>query len=77
MALGSYYDKLCDEDCKAEWEALSQEEKDKYGYEHDLMILLGKLIVEGDRKIDRAQERVNRENAPTPLTESEKNQVEG
>ena len=30
------YDKIFDDDCKAQWEALDQEEKDRYPYEKQL-----------------------------------------
>ena len=38
-------------ECKEQWEALSQEEKDRYGYEYDLMVLLEELVQGLDRKI--------------------------
>ena len=72
-----YYDKVCDDKCKAEWEALSQEEKDQYGYEHDLKVLLGKLVADCDHRISKAEEKANMENAPTPLSDTEKKQIEG
>mmetsp|Transcript_4261 Transcript_4261/g.7334 ORF Transcript_4261/g.7334 Transcript_4261/m.7334 type:complete len:326 (+) Transcript_4261:85-1062(+) len=75
--LGMYYDKVCDDKCKAEWEALSQEEKDQYGYEHDLKVLLGKLVADCDHRISKAEEKANMENAPTPLSDTEKEQIEG
>ena len=33
-----HYDKICDDDCQTQFAALPQEEKDKYGYEYDLMV---------------------------------------
>jgi len=74
--LGYDYTKVCDDECKAQWDALSQKEKDAYGYEHDLMVLLEKLVAEVDRKIARAHDRIDKENAPTPLTDDEKRMVE-
>jgi hypothetical protein len=49
-------------DCRNEWEALSQEDKDKYGYEYDLMRELERLVQEADRKIARTKERVEESN---------------
>jgi hypothetical protein len=37
--------------CKEQWDALTQEEKDKYGYEYDLYMLLDDLTRNLDRKI--------------------------
>ena len=74
--LGYDYTKVCDDECKAQWDAISQKEKDAYGYEHDLMVLLEKLVAEVDRKIARAHDRIDKENAPTPLTDDEKRMVE-
>ncbi|QDZ17718.1 Luc7-like protein [Chloropicon primus] len=70
------YDKTCDDECKEQWEALTQQEKDEYGYEYDLMVLLEKLVQEANRKIERAKDRVARENTPRPFTDSEKKQVD-
>ena len=44
--------------CKEQWEALSQAEKDKYGYEYDLMQKLAELVRECDRKVSRGRARV-------------------
>ena len=71
------YQKICDDQCKEEWEALPQEEKNKYGYEYELKVLLEKLVSDGDRRIARAHDRVSKENAPIPLTELEKQQIDG
>ena len=49
--------KVIDEGCKAEWDALSQEEKDKYGYEYDTWQFLEKLVVDVDRKIWKNRQR--------------------
>ena len=70
------YDKVCDDECKRQWEELPQREKDGYGYEHDLMVLLERLVQESDRRIQRGTERIEKENAPTPLTEEERAKVE-
>ena len=51
------------EGMRLRWEALPQEEKDKYGYERDLMDLLELLVDEQDRRIARMRDRYDRENA--------------
>ena len=43
---------------KAEWEALPQSVKDKYGYEHELLEHLGRLVDVCDRKITRGKARI-------------------
>ena len=45
------------------WDALPQEEKDRYGFERDLYELLSSLVEEHDRRIQRQKERYDRENA--------------
>eukprot|EP00462_Mataza_sp_D1_P013216 CAMPEP_0175161822 /NCGR_PEP_ID=MMETSP0087-20121206/24817_1 /TAXON_ID=136419 /ORGANISM="Unknown Unknown, Strain D1" /LENGTH=395 /DNA_ID=CAMNT_0016450277 /DNA_START=34 /DNA_END=1221 /DNA_ORIENTATION=+ len=50
-----------DEECKAEWDALSQDEKDKYGYEHDLMTKLQELVRSCDSTIEKNKARVAKE----------------
>ena len=55
------YDKVCDDECKRQWEELPQREKDGYGYEHDLMVLLERLVQESDRRIQRGTERIEKE----------------
>uniref|UniRef100_A0A7S0N5A5 Luc7-like protein n=1 Tax=Pyramimonas obovata TaxID=1411642 RepID=A0A7S0N5A5_9CHLO len=55
------YDKICDDDLKATWDALPQEEKDTYGYEYELMQLLEQLVRECDKRITRARERIQRD----------------
>jgi len=47
---------------KQEWDELSQEEKDKYGYEYDLKVELEKQVEEMDRKIKRTKERIEVQN---------------
>jgi len=55
---GDEYDKKVCEESKAQWEALSQEEKDKYGYEWELKVCLEKLVRDVDHKVRRGNERV-------------------
>ena len=52
------YDGVEDADCKAEWDALNQGEKDRYGYERDLLDFLSNLVSRVDRKISRSRERI-------------------
>lgn len=51
------------EGMRMRWEVLTQEEKDKYGYERELFDLLIMLVEEQDRRIARLRERYDRENA--------------
>ena len=37
------YDKIESPECKAKWDALTQQEKDSYGYEHETLIFLEDL----------------------------------
>jgi RNA-binding protein Luc7-like 2 len=45
------------EECKRQYEHLSQEEKDKYGYEHKLMQHLERLLQTCDRRVSRNKEK--------------------
>ena len=45
------------QEAKDQWDALSQSEKDKYGYEHDLYSFLGELVKSSDRQIARLKEQ--------------------
>eukprot|EP00967_Tisochrysis_lutea_P022825 scaffold26062_cov31-Tisochrysis_lutea.AAC.4 len=51
---------------RTEWEQLSQAEKDKYGYERELLELLQVLVEEQDRRISKLKERYDRENEALP-----------
>jgi RNA-binding protein Luc7-like 2 len=55
------YNKTPIEECKAQWDELSQEEKDKHGYEWDLYILLEQFVRDADRKVTRGKARVEAE----------------
>lgn len=55
------YDKVCDDELRASWDALPQEEKNGYGYEYDLWQLLEQLVRECDKRISRGNERINRD----------------
>lgn len=48
------------------WEELPQEEKDKYGYERQLLDFLQALVDEQDRRIAKTKERYDRENEALP-----------
>lgn len=52
------YDKEYDDDCKEAYQALPQSEKDKYGYEYELMMLLERLVVECDRRVKKHADRI-------------------
>lgn len=58
--LGSY-DKLLDDKMKAQWEETPQEEKDKYGYERDLLDFLSDLVADLDRRVARNKARIEQE----------------
>jgi len=42
---------ICEAAMKAEYDKLSQEEKNKYGYEYNLFVLLRRLVTDLDRRI--------------------------
>jgi len=50
-----------DDDCKATYEALPQLEKDKYGYEYDLMVLLERLVQQCDSRVKKHTDRIRSE----------------
>ena len=52
------YDKREDDAARAQWEALPQAEKDGYGYEHDLLALLERLVAQCNAKVQRNLRRV-------------------
>mmetsp|Transcript_39134 Transcript_39134/g.96324 ORF Transcript_39134/g.96324 Transcript_39134/m.96324 type:complete len:350 (+) Transcript_39134:42-1091(+) len=52
------WDKLQDEDAKAEWDALPQEKKDECGYEYELYKFLDQLITNLDRAIKRQKDKI-------------------
>ena len=49
---------VCDEACKAEYEALPQAEKDRLGWERDTFVLLGFLIKRCDDRVRNAREQL-------------------
>ena len=55
------YDKILDDKMRDEWNKLPQSEKDKYGYEYDLMSFLGRLVSDVDRKVRRGIARIESE----------------
>lgn len=55
------YEKEFDDDAKAQFQALSQEEKDKTGYEHELMVFLDRLVNQCDQKVKRHTDRIRQE----------------
>ena len=55
------FTRVQDDACRAEWEALTDEEKTAYGYERDLKRLLDRLVADCDARIQRAVERVAQE----------------
>jgi len=69
------WDKITDDDAKAEWDALPQEKKDEYGYEYELMRILEQLCSEMDRLIKRTREKVDNEK-PVQLGKESQAQVD-
>ena len=56
------WDKIQDEKCKEEWDALPQEKKDEYGYEFELMMKLQSMVYDLDKSISRNQDKLMQEN---------------
>lgn len=61
----------------AEWAALSQREKDRYGYEQELLTVLEKLVRDMNRKIERQKDRADKESAARELTPEDVTRLEG
>ena len=55
-----------DEATKRRWEALTQTQRDEYGFEKDLMLLLQKLVDEQDRRIAGASRKYDAANNAVP-----------
>ena len=55
------YDKEFDDDCVAEWNQLSQDEKDRYGYEYDLLAMLERLVGTCERRVKQHTSRIREE----------------
>jgi len=55
------YEKIKQEMFCSQWEELTQEQKDKYGYDRDLMDFLGDLLMDVDRNIERALSEIANE----------------
>lgn len=71
------YDKVYDDDCQAEFQALSQSERERYGYEYDTFRFLEHLCDKLDRTIQRHKQRVSGSTTEAvPLSEVQKAQVE-
>mmetsp|Transcript_13924 Transcript_13924/g.23078 ORF Transcript_13924/g.23078 Transcript_13924/m.23078 type:complete len:361 (+) Transcript_13924:66-1148(+) len=65
------------ESLKVQWEALPQEERDKYGYEYELMKFLDILVEEQDRRITKAKERYEAQNdLPPEIPPETKKQID-
>jgi RNA-binding protein Luc7-like 2 len=52
---------------KEEYDAISDKEKESFGYGRKLYRLLYELVQEMDKKIARSQERVDKENQPRTI----------
>lgn len=64
------------EELQAQWDQLSERDKERYGYERELLALLETLTRDMDRKIERQRDRADKESAPRPLTASDKARLE-
>ncbi|CAN0302771.1 unnamed protein product, partial [Ectocarpus sp. 12 AP-2014] len=60
-----------DPDVKAQWDKLSEDEKDKYGYERDLMTYLMDLVVTCDRRVEKNKERLRLEQGDDNVKDSQ------
>ncbi|KAL3138027.1 hypothetical protein ABBQ38_005261 [Trebouxia sp. C0009 RCD-2024] len=54
------------------WDQLSAKDKDRYGYERELMTLLNQLVRDMNRKIERQKERAILESSARPLSVEDK-----
>ncbi|EKX42349.1 hypothetical protein GUITHDRAFT_111624 [Guillardia theta CCMP2712] len=70
------WDKVQDEDAKAAWDVLPQEEKDKYGYEYELMRFLEQLVADLDKSIRRHQEKLKQEQSGKKFNLSKETQAQ-
>ncbi|KAK9844094.1 hypothetical protein WJX81_004357 [Elliptochloris bilobata] len=59
-----------------EWEAVSERDKAKYGYERDLLELLTQLARDMDRKIVRQKERAEQDNRPRALSADDREKLD-
>ncbi|CAM9837668.1 unnamed protein product, partial [Laminaria digitata] len=59
-----------DAEVKADWDKLSQDDKDKYGYERELMAYLADLVVACDRRVDKNKERLKLEQGDDTVKDS-------
>lgn len=66
------HDQLGMDKIQAEWDALTEAEKHKYGYEQRLLDLVEQLVKDMDRKIERQKERAVKESLPRMLTAADK-----
>mmetsp|Transcript_50221 Transcript_50221/g.113972 ORF Transcript_50221/g.113972 Transcript_50221/m.113972 type:complete len:325 (-) Transcript_50221:162-1136(-) len=55
------YNKIVDDDCRAEFQKLPQSEKDKYGYEYDLQVLLERQVQQCDARVKKHADRIKAE----------------
>lgn len=62
---------------KADYDALAEREKERYGYGRNLLRLLQRLVGDMDRKIEKAQERARLESMPKPLKPEQQAEVDG
>mmetsp|Transcript_19356 Transcript_19356/g.58498 ORF Transcript_19356/g.58498 Transcript_19356/m.58498 type:complete len:361 (-) Transcript_19356:1452-2534(-) len=70
------HDQLGMDEIQAEYDALSEREKQECGYERKLLELLETLVRDMDRKIERQKERAEKESQPRLLTAADKAKLE-
>ncbi|KAK9828557.1 hypothetical protein WJX72_000748 [[Myrmecia] bisecta] len=64
------------DEVKAKWDELTEAEKERYGYDRELLTLLEQLCRDMDRKIERQRERAGKESAPRELTADDKSRLD-
>ena len=74
--LGTCGFKWHDDRLQQEFMALPDDEKNRLGFEYDLLEILRGLVRECDRNVEKALERAKIENAPKPLSPEETARLE-
>lgn len=73
--LGPCKSKFHDTRLKEEYNALSDDEKNRFGYERDLVRKLKELVREMDRKIAKNKQRADEENKPKIMSEDQQKMI--
>eukprot|EP00293_Proteomonas_sulcata_P015905 CAMPEP_0184298264 /NCGR_PEP_ID=MMETSP1049-20130417/9101_1 /TAXON_ID=77928 /ORGANISM="Proteomonas sulcata, Strain CCMP704" /LENGTH=388 /DNA_ID=CAMNT_0026608339 /DNA_START=23 /DNA_END=1190 /DNA_ORIENTATION=+ len=70
------WDKITDDDAKEDWDKLSQEEKDDYGYEYDLFRYLEQLVGDLDKNIKRQKDKLENDRVNKTISLSKETQAQ-